>query len=174
MKTRRIAAAASLAMLATAALALPALAAPAPVNRIASPGPDGKPGLILKGVIVPAGYETFYLSGQLADPIDPSKKETMEDYGDTKAQTLSTLKKIRALLESQGYAISDVVKMQAFLAADPKLGKIDFAGFNAGFKEYFGSADNPATVSRSTFQVANLVAPMFLVELEVTAVKAPK
>jgi enamine deaminase RidA (YjgF/YER057c/UK114 family) len=46
-------------------------------------------------------------------------------------------------------------------------------GFNAGFKEFVASADNPSTVARSTFQVANLVAPTFLVELEVTAVKAP-
>jgi len=165
---------AALSLLAAVALASPALAAPAPVNRIASPGPDGKPGLILKGVIVPAGYETFYLSGQLADPIDPLKKETVEDYGDTRTQTLSTLKKIKGLLEANGYAIGDVVKMQAFLTADPKLGKLDFAGFNAGFREYFGSAENPATVARSTFQVANLVSPAFLVELEVTAVKAAK
>ncbi len=95
----------------------------------------------------------------------------MEDFGDTKTQTLSVLKKIKALLESKGYTIGDVVKMQAFLAADPKLGKIDFMGFNEGFKEYFGGAENPNTVSRSTFQVANLVSPNFLVELEVTAVK---
>lgn len=161
----------------TAALLLSALAAPAgaqpvaPIERIASPGPDGKPGLILKGVIIPGGYETFYLSGQLADPIDPARKETVEDFGDTKTQTVSTLRKIKALLESKGYAIRDVVKMQAFLAADPKLGKIDFAGFNAGFREFFGSADNPDTVARSTFQVANLVAAQFLVELEVTAVR---
>jgi 2-iminobutanoate/2-iminopropanoate deaminase len=163
----------------TAALAMLTLvpvaqAAGAPVERITSPGPDGKPGLILKGVIVPAGYETFYLSGQLADPVDPTKKETMADFGDTKTQTVSILTKIKALLESKGYAITDVIKMQAFLAADPKLGKIDFMGFNAGFKEFFGSATNPNTVSRSTFQVANLVAPMFLIELEVTAVKAAK
>jgi enamine deaminase RidA (YjgF/YER057c/UK114 family) len=164
----------------TAALLLSALAAPAgaqpvaPIERIASPAPDGKPGLILKGVIIPSGYETFYLSGQLADPIDPARKETVEDFGDTKTQTVSTLRKIKALLESKGYAIRDVVKMQAFLAADPKLGKIDFAGFNAGFREFFGSADNPDTVARSTFQVANLVAPQFLVELEVTAVRPAK
>ena len=169
MKTRTIAAA----MLATV-LSAPALAAPVAVDRITSPMPDGKPGLILKGVIVPAGYETFYLSGQLADPIDPAKKETMEDFGDTKTQTVSVLNKIKALLESKGYTIADVVKMQAFLAADPKLGKIDFMGFNAGFKEFFGSASNPNTVARSTFQVANLVSPVFLVELEVTAVKTPK
>ncbi len=166
----------SLILAATAGFALAAAMAPASaagVDRIVTPGPDGKPGLILKGVIVPAGYETFYLSGQLADPIDPAKKETMEDFGDTKTQTLSILKKIKELLASKGYALSDVVKMQAFLAADPKLGKIDFMGFNTGFKEYFGAAQNPNTVARSTFQVANLVAPTFLVELEVTAVKAP-
>jgi len=168
MKTVMIAAA----LAATAAA--PAWAKPAPIDRITTQMPDGKPGLILKGVIVPAGYETFYLSGQLADPIDPARKETVDDYGDTKTQTLSTLAKIKALLASKGYAMSDVVKMQAFLAADPKLGKIDFAGFNAGFKDYFGSAENPNTLARSTFQVANLVAPMYLVELEVTAVKAAK
>lgn len=158
---------------ATASMSLQA-AQPEPIERIASPGPDGKPGLILKGVIIPDGYETFYLSGQLADPVDPARKETVEDFGDTRTQTVSTLRKIKALLESKGYAIRDVVKMQAFLAADPKLGKIDFAGFNAGFREFFGSADNPDTVARSTFQVANLVAPQFLVELEVTAVRPAK
>ncbi len=165
------------AILATAALigaTAPVHAAAPAVDRITSPGPDGKPGLILKGVIVPAGYETFYLSGQLADPIDPAKKETLDDFGDTKTQTVSVLNKIKALLASKGYALGDVVKMQAFLAADPKLGKIDFMGFNAGFKEFFGSAENPSTVARSTFQVANLVSPLFLVELEVTAVKSPK
>lgn len=161
-------------LLATAALFGTTTAQSATIDRIASPGPDGKPGLILKGVIVPAGSETFYLSGQLADPIDPAKKETMADFGDTKTQTVSVLTKIKALLASKGYTMGDVVKMQAFLAADPKLGKIDFMGFNAGFKEFFGSTDNPNTVARSTFQVANLVAPTFLVELEVTAVKAPK
>lgn len=169
MKTMLIAAAAL-----AAGLGAPAFAKPAPIDRLTTPMPDGKPGLILKGVIIPAGYETFYLSGQLPDPIDPAKKETVDDFGDTKTQTISTLEKIKAILASKGYAMSDVVKMQAFLAADPKLGKIDFAGFNAGFKQYFGSADNSSTVSRSTFQVANLVAPMFLVELEVTAVKAGK
>ena len=168
MKTKLIAA------LLAAALATPALAKPAAVERLTTSTPDGKPGRILKGVIVPAGYETFYLSGQLAEPIVAGKAATMEDFGDTRTQTVSTLNVIKKILASKGYTINDVVKMQAFLAADPKLGKIDFAGFNAGFEEFFNTADNPATVSRSTFQVANLVAPMFLVELEVTAVKAAK
>jgi enamine deaminase RidA (YjgF/YER057c/UK114 family) len=168
MKTMMLAAAC------TVVLAAPAFATPAPVERITAPMPDGKPGLILKGAIVPAGYETFYLSGQVADPIDPAKHETVDDFGDTKTQTISVLSKVKALLESKGYRMGDVVKMQAFLAADPKTGKMDFAGFNAGFKQYFGSADNPDTVARSTFQVANLVAPMLLVEIEVTAVKAGK
>lgn len=169
MKTKMIAAA-----ILAAALAAPALAAPAPIERLTSTMPDGKPALILKGVIVPAGYETFYLSGQLPDPIDPANAKTLDDFGDTKTQTISTLKKIKAILESKGYAMSDVVKMQAFLAADPKLGKIDMAGYSAGFTQFFNTAENPNTLARSTFQVANLVAPQFLVEFEVTAVKAPK
>lgn len=169
MKTRMIAAA-----LLAAGLAAPALAKPAPVERLTTKMPDGSPGMILKGVIVPAGYETFYLSGQLPDPIDPAKRATVDDFGDTKTQTISTLAKIKALLAEKGYAMSDVVKMQAFLAADPKTGKIDMAGYSAGFLQFFNTAENPNTLARSTFQVANLVAPMYLVEFEVTAVKPSK
>ena len=162
------------AALAGFALASAVHAAPAAIERINPPGPDGKTALILKGAIVPAGYETFYLSGQVPDPIDPAKAASMEDFGDTKTQTLSTLKKIDALLASKGYTMGDVVKMQVFLVADPKTGKMDFAGFTEGFKQYFGSAAQPNTVARSTFQVASLVSPNYLVELEVTAVKAPR
>jgi 2-iminobutanoate/2-iminopropanoate deaminase len=169
MKTKMIAAA-----ILAAGLTAPLLANPAPIERLTTTMPDGKPGMILKGVIVPAGYETFYLSGQLPDPIDPAKRATVDDFGDTKTQTISTLNKIKALLAEKGYAMSDVVKMQAFLAADPKLGKIDMAGYSAGFLQFFNTSDNPNTLARSTFQVANLVAPMYLVEFEVTAVKAPK
>lgn len=171
MKTMKIAAAA----LALTALGAPALAAgPAPVEKITSTGPDGKPGAILKGAIVPPGYDTFYLSGQLADPIDPAKRSTVEDFGDTKAQTISTLVKIKALLEEKGYKLSDVVKMTAFLTADPKLGKMDFKGYMEGFLQFFNTAENPSTVARSTVMVAALVQPQYLVELEVTAVKPAK
>ena len=154
-----------------AASALVAVPAQAQVNRI-----KGNPNaVILDGVRVGPGMETFYLSGQLPSPIDPAKPmaevKSLEEMGDSKAQTISTLNKIKTLLESQGYAMSDLVKLTLFVAADPRLGKMDFAGVNAGFKEFFGTAANPNTVARSTFEVAGLVGPHFLIEIEAIAVK---
>lgn len=136
------------------------------------------PALILQGAKVKAGTELFFLSGQLPSPVDPSKPlsmatATVDDFGDTKTQTISTLAKIKTLLEANGYKMSDLVKLSLFVAADPKTGKMDFAGANEGFKQFFGTADNPTTVARSTFQVAALVAPAFLIEIEAIAAKAP-
>ncbi len=161
-----------------AAAGLLATAAPAAeITRFKTVGPT--PALILQGVLVPPGAETLYLSGQLAAPIHPAKPTspplTMADYGDTKTQTVSTLTKIKGILASHGYAMSDIIKMTVFLAGDPALGgKMDFAGMNDGFKMFFGTADNPNTVARSTIQVAALAGPAFLVEIEVTAAKMPR
>jgi len=131
--------------------------------------------LILQGAEVKAGTDLFFLSGQLASPIDPTKTmmdiKSFDDLGDTKTQTISTLKKIKALLESKGYTMGDLVKLTLFIAADPKLGKLDFAGANAGFKEFFKTPDNPTTVARSAFQVAALAGPYFLIEIEAIAAK---
>jgi 2-iminobutanoate/2-iminopropanoate deaminase len=161
-----------LAIAIAAAALVPAHAAGIVRHKVPGPGP----GLILQGVTVPAGAEMLYLSGQLANPTDPAKVGrtdlTMADYGDTKTQTIGTLTKIRSILASHGYAMSDIIKMTVFVAGDPKLGgKMDFAGMNDGFKMFFGSADNPNTVARSTIQVAALAGPAFLVEIEVTAAK---
>jgi 2-iminobutanoate/2-iminopropanoate deaminase len=152
-------------------VALAAVPAHADVTRL-----KGNPNaLILDGVLVSGEMETFFLSGQLPSPVDPKKPMTevksIEDMGDTKAQTISTLQKIKTLLESQGYKMSDLVKLQLFIAADPRTGKMDFAGANEGFRQFFGTAENPNTVARSTFQVAALVGPHFLIEIEALAVK---
>lgn len=152
---------------------LPILMATAPAQAQVTRIKTNPSAFILDGVRVAPGNEIYFLSGQLASPIDPAKATTMEDFGDTKTQTVSVLNKIKKQLESQGYSIKDVVKMTLFIAADPKLGKIDFAGANAGFKEFFGNAENPDTVARSAFQVANLVAPQFLIEIEAIAAKKP-
>ena len=145
-------------------------AAAKPIVRHTNP----PPALILSGVTVPAGAETLILSGQLPAPIDPAKTDSIEAYGDTKAQTISTFAKIKALLEKQGYKMSDVIKLTVFVVGDPKLaGKMDFAGFNAGYREFFGTKDNPNLVARSTVQVAALAGPNFLIEIEAIAAKAP-
>ena len=138
-------------------------------------GANGKPARILESVEVPPGATTLYVSGQLASPIDPKKSMgpgmTMDDFGDTKTQAMSTLNKIKTILASHGYAMSDIIKMTLFLAPDPKLGKMDFDGVNAAFETFFNVAENPNTVARSAIQVGALAAPMFLVEIEVTAAK---
>ena len=157
-----------------AALALAATAAPANaqmVNRITNP----PPAIILSGAIVPAGAEIFHLSGQLASPIDPSKPaNSVAAFGDTKTQTISIFTKIKAILEKQGYKMSDVFKLTVFVTAAPDMaGKMDFAGFNDGYKQFFGTADNPNLVARSTVQVAALAGPNYLIEIEATAARMP-
>jgi len=65
--------------------------------------------------------------------------------------------------------------MTVFVTADPKRpdGKMDFAGMNEGYRQFFGTAENPNVVARSTVQVAGLAGPYYLVEIEVTAAKMP-
>ena len=69
--------------------------------------------------------------------------------------------------------MSDVVKMTIFMAGDPaKDNKMDFAGMMNGYKQFFGTADQPNKPSRSAVQVAALAAPGALVEIEVVAAKS--
>lgn len=161
----------------SAAALLPALLAFAPADAQVTRVSRNPSALILEGVKVNAGTDLFFLSGQLASPVDPTKTmadvKSLEDMGDTKTQTISTLAKIKSILATQGYTMSDLIKLTLFVAADPRLGKMDFAGANEGFKTVFGTAETPVTVARSTFQVANLVAPYYLIEIEAIAAKKP-
>jgi enamine deaminase RidA (YjgF/YER057c/UK114 family) len=129
---------------------------------------------ILSGVTVSAGLETLYLSGQVPPVADASADATSPAaYGDTKSQAIGIFRKIETLLKAQGYAVGDVVKLTVFLVGDPKLdGKQDFKGFSEAYSQFFGTADQPNKVARSTVQVAALANPGFLVEIEATAVKA--
>lgn len=63
--------------------------------------------------------------------------------------------------------------MHAYLAGDPAhAGKMDFAGFMAGYSQYFGTKEQPNKPARSAMQVAALALPGALVEIEVIAVKS--
>jgi enamine deaminase RidA (YjgF/YER057c/UK114 family) len=118
--------------------------------------------------------DTLYLSGQLASPVTAADaaKGTPAVYGDTRTQALSALSKIQALLKEQGLDMKDVVKMTVFMAGDPALGnKLDFAGFQAAYLQFFGTKEQPNKVARSAMQVAALAAPWALVEIEVIAVR---
>lgn len=161
----------SLIGLAAVAAVLAPVQASAQVTRIKS----NPAALILDAADVSAGSDMIFVSGQLASPVDPampmSEVDSVEDLGDTKAQTVSALGKIGTILESRGYSMSDVIKLTLFIAADPRTGRMDFAGANEGFKAFFGTAENPQTVARSTFQVAALVGPHYLIEIEAIAAK---
>ena len=118
--------------------------------------------------------DTLYLSGQLASPATPADatKGTAAVYGDTKTQAFSALTKIKGLLKAQGLDMKDVVKMTVFLAGDPANGgKLDFAGLQGAYTQFFGTKDQPNKPARSAVQVAALAAPWALVEIEVIAVK---
>lgn len=162
-------------LLSTVSLALAAIAvssaAQAQVTRIKS-NPQA---VILDAAKVAGSSELIFLSGQLASPVDPAKPmsevRSIEDLGDTKTQTISVLGKIKQILEAQGYRMSDAVKLSLFVAPDPRTGKMDFAGAQEGFKAFFGTKENPVTVARSTFQVAALVGPHYLIEIEAIAAK---
>lgn len=131
--------------------------------------------IILDAARVNAGTDMIFVSGQLPSPVDAAKPmsevKSLVEMGDTKAQTISTLGKIRDILATQGFTMADVIKLSLFVAEDPRLGRMDFAGANEGFKTFFGTTENPATVARSTFQVAALVGPYFLIEIEAIAAK---
>ncbi len=127
---------------------------------------------IAMAVEVPAGRKIVFLSGAGPAVADRSAKpDSVAAYGDTLAQTVSTLESIRKNLALMKLEMKDVVKMQVFLVGDPaKDGRIDFAGFMDGYRRYFGGKEQPNLPARSTVKVAGLVNPGWLVEIEVTAV----
>jgi enamine deaminase RidA (YjgF/YER057c/UK114 family) len=116
--------------------------------------------------------DTFYLSGQLADPVTPASGATPAIYGDTKTQAASVFAKIRKALQAQGLDMKDVVKLTVFLGPDPRTGKLDFDGMQSQYKLYFGTAEQPNKPARSAFQVAALAAPWALLEIEAIAVRS--
>jgi enamine deaminase RidA (YjgF/YER057c/UK114 family) len=118
--------------------------------------------------------DTLYLSGQMASAVTPADaaKGTAAVYGDTETQATSVLSKIEALLKTQGLGMGDVVEMQCFLAGDPaKGGKMDFAGLNAAYGKFFGTAEQPNKPVRAAMQVAALATDWGLVEIQVVAVR---
>ncbi|VIO81400.1 RidA family protein [Bradyrhizobium ivorense] len=128
---------------------------------------------IAQAVTVTGNATTVYVSGQVppainkdADPASP------QAYGDTKAQTVGVLNRIKGILEGQGLGMGDVVKMQVFLvhnAAAP----MDFKAFMEGYTQFFGGSQ-PNLPARSVVGIAALANPGFLVEIEVVAVKDAK
>ena len=135
--------------------------------------PDGNPFPISAAVSVPAGFDTVYVSGALPSPINKdAPKGTAPVYGDMQTQTVSVLTSIKGTLAKLGLGMGDVVKMTVFLVADPANdNKLNFPALMAGYSQFFGSKEQPNKPARSAVQVAALVAPGALLEVEVIAAK---
>ncbi|MCC4614413.1 RidA family protein [Xanthomonas campestris pv. esculenti] len=128
---------------------------------------------IAAAVEIPAGKATVYVSGKVPAVVDASApKDSAAAYGDTEAQTVSVLNQIKQQLAAIGLGMGDVVKMQVFLVGDPALGgKMDFNGFMEGYRQFFGTKEQPNLPARSAFQIAALGNPLYRVEIEVVAVR---
>ena len=132
---------------------------------------NGPTAVISSTVSIPPGSRIIYLSGSTGSPLDPAKPD---EVGDTKAQTLSILTKMKATLEGMGLGMGDVVKMNVFLVGVPERGgHMDSPAMNDVFKTFFGTPEQPHRPARSTIQVAALGRPTTLVEIEAVVAKAP-
>ena len=123
-------------------------------------GQDNPKSPFASSVYVPAGYDTYYISGSAGKGAD------------TAAQTAATLDSLKAQLAKLGLTFGDVVQAHVFLVGDAnKGGKMDFAGMNSSWFKEFGTADQPNKPARAAFQVAALAGADNLVEIEFIAVK---
>ena len=158
-------------ILATAALGLLASPAAAQVKRIGAPNSP-----ILQAAVVPAGTDIMYVSGITPPALNTGAPAgTPPEFGDTKIQTIGVLKRIDDILKAEGLTLGDVFMMRVLLVGDPaKGGKMDFGGMMEGYNQFFGVAEQPNKVARITSQVAGLVAPGMMVEIEVQAARPKK
>src|SRR4029453_8756893 len=148
------------------ALLIPGAAMAQEVRRLGPPE-----AAISATVEVPPGSRLVYVSGTVPDPVDANAAQgSVDRFGDTATQTRSVIRKIEAQLRQHGLGLGDVAMMRVFLVAPPGQARMDFAGMMTAYREFFGTAAQPNQPARSTMQVAGLVDPGWLVEIEVTAV----
>lgn len=143
----------------------------ADIERVPSTYPNSP---ILQSATLPPGTALTLVSGILPDPTDPkAAKDELRASGDTEAQTVAVLRKVEAALAPRGLGLSDVVQLRVYLVGDPRLqGRMDFDGLQRGFRQFFGNDRQPLKPTRTTVQVAGLVLPGALIEVEAVAAKA--
>lgn len=115
---------------------------------------------------IPANAETLYLSGSGASPMEDGT------WGDMEQQTIDTFNGFKETLEAEGWSMSDIVQVRAFAVAGDD-GELDFDGFNRGYRQFFGTEENPEKPVRSFVEIKDLVVDGWLVEIEVRAARVP-
>jgi enamine deaminase RidA (YjgF/YER057c/UK114 family) len=141
-------------------------ASPAPqqeVVRHCAPGSDLP---VAMAVEVPAGAGMVHLAA-----VTPPLQRGGE-AGDTRDQTREVFRRIEATLRRLDLSLGDVVRLRVFLCPDPAKGNaVDFAGFNAGYREFFGTRQQPNLPVRTVMHVAGLAEAGWLVEIEASAAR---
>ena len=122
--------------------------------------------LFYTAITIPPGAETLYLSGSGARPQEDGT------WGDIRQQAIDTFSRFRDTLEGLGWSMSDVVQVRVFAVADEN-GEVDFAAFNEGYLEFFGTEENPNKPVRSFLEIADLVVDGWLLEIEIRAARMP-
>jgi enamine deaminase RidA (YjgF/YER057c/UK114 family) len=126
----------------------------------------GEGRLFYTTIKIPPGAETLYLSGSGAKPKPDGSWGSMEE------QAIDTFTSFKQKLEAEGWGLADIVQVRAFAKAG-EFGLLDFDGFNRGYSQFFGTDENPNKPVRSFVQIADLVNPGWLVEIEIRAARMP-
>lgn len=155
------------------ALLLALVAGPVAAQEVVRHPIPGSDFPISSAVEVPGTATVVYLSGAVPTLTDETTADASTGaYGNTQVQTVSVLRSIEATLADLGLSLGDIVKMQVFLVAPEGEAAMDFRGFMQGYTQFFGTRDQPDLPVRTVVQVAGLANPEWLVEIEVTAVRA--
>ena len=141
-------------------------------------------GFLDPGIVIPAGAETFYMSGKgnhaWGEGCMTREERTAKGDeckpGDMYQQGQAIFASFKAQLEGAGWSLSDVVMLRIF-GIQGEDGKVDTAGFNKAYQEYFGeksTSGNTNLPSRTFVGAHTLVVPGWLVEVEARAIRTPK
>lgn len=150
-------------LFASAATLLIALPAEAQFRREAPPP---------QGLALPKGTSTAVWAGNtlyISGSLDPD----MKDHHDTESQTVGVLKFLQRILQSENLTLGDVAMARVYLGADPAKGNtMDFDGMMVGWKQFFGTDEQPNKPARTTVQVVLPAgARGGLVEIDLVAVR---
>jgi enamine deaminase RidA (YjgF/YER057c/UK114 family) len=126
------------------------------------------------GVVIPAGRAFVWTSGTAPAVFnDAAAPGTRERFGDTRIQATGALNRIDDQLRALGLSLNNVVYLRVYLVPDPELHAIDTVGWDAAYKDFFGTESIPGRPARSVVGVVALEDPDWLVELEAFAIYPP-
>lgn len=141
-------------------------------------------GFLDPGIQIPAGAETYYMSGKgnhawsegCKTRDERSAKGDECKPGDMYEQGKAVFSAFKTQLEGAGWSLSDVVMLRIY-GVPGEDDKVDSAAFNKAYFEYFGeksTSGNTNLPSRTFVGIHSLVVPGWLVEVEARAIRMPK